>query len=233
MPEELFPNESENTPITFREKVSDILSTARNEIRDTDAYGKAIIISAVLMGGYEWGLGNEAVIPLVAGQALDAADGIGGIALSAAIGGGFVFSQQLLSGFLARRTTEQFPSVGNKAFAYANDEEEDLRYKPFRDLPVYKKAIYSLSLGSSFMVGREATVVGNANKETLIEISRKSSAISASTVALFGAGVDIVNQSYEDNDVVQFCIDWGVKNPLFWIGIVGLTALRSRKSAKA
>ena len=205
MSDEVLPGMPEDTPVTFRERVSSILAVAREDFASTNTYGKAIIASTMLMGAYEWGPGNETVTPIVTGQGLDVANGVGGLALTAAIGGGFVLGQQLFSGFLARRTVEQFPNMGEKVFDYSNEDNESIRFRPFAELPKGKQLLYSFSLGASFLVARESTVTGKSDKEHLVTVSRKSATITASSVALVGASVDLVNQTNEDNSVVQFC----------------------------
>ncbi len=209
--------------LSFREKLRDIVSVAHEDLRSTNWRGKAIILGMIAMGAYEWGPGNETLAPIITGQSLDLADGLGGIAVTAIIGGGFVAGQQLLGGALARKNAQQFPSVAERAFSYMNDEEEEktLKYKPFDDLSYFKQWLYAFSMGSTFVVSREALATEDSEDAELKHVSRKSSAISGSSVALLGTGIDIVNQRFDNNDLIQFGIDWGVKNPLFWVALVG------------
>lgn len=226
---------SDSADLSFREKLLNSISIAREDLRSTDKQGKAIIVGMVAMGAYEWGPGNETVAPIIAGQALDLADGVGGVALTAAITGGLVAGQQLFSGLIARKAVQQFPRLSDTAFSYANTGEvQELKYRPFSKLPRFKRWLYAFSLGSSFTVSREALMTGNTADSELKKVSRLSAAISGGSIAVTAAGVDVINQRFENNDSVQFVIDHGVKNPLFWLGVMGATIAfdHARKSTK-
>lgn len=230
-------NDSEFTPssedlprLTLGQKIRELAIVARDDFNATDWRGKVILAGMIATGGYEWGPGNESLIPLVAGQSLDVAEGHKGIVLSAAVAGGLAVGQQLASGFLARKTTERFPNVAEKAYTYMQtDEEESIRFKPFNILPTWKKVGYSVFLGSSFNVVRESFVVDSATDNQLKKISRMSSLITGTTVALVGGTTDTVNQHFDDNGPVQLVIDWGVKNPAVWVALgIGLVWNASR-----
>lgn len=218
--------------LSFWEKIGDVSRTANEDYRLTDAAGKAIIIGFIAMLAYEWGPGNETVTPILAGRVLDNTDGLSGIALTSLVAGGSVMLQQLTSGYLARKTASKFPKVSEKTFKYLNedvsDEDTELRFKPFDQLPKTRKLMYGMFLGSSFTVTREAMVNNTADEEQLSKIN-KVSALMASIGTLAIAGmVDIADQVFPDNDPVQMGVDI-LKNPWLWvafgIGVVGKDAL--------
>ena len=226
--------EKDGTTLNLWQKLKSLSSAGKEDFRYTDRLDRAILIGALAMIGYEWGPGNETATPLVTGPVLDAANGPGGIALTALVAGGFVAGQQLMAGFLARRTANQFPSVTEKAYGYLNNEGESdsERFRSFKKLSLWKKIGYSVFLGSSFNVIREVVAADNNDESDLKRINRTSAAISGSTIALVGAGTDLVNQAFENNQAVQLCIDYGVKNPLLWLGIMGAKLYADHSAAQ-
>ena len=129
---------SEET-LSFRERVANVWYAAREDFSRTGRGGKALLLGYVANIGYELFIGNEVIAPLLGGQTLDTAKGIGGIVASAAITSLPVYLQQRLGGFLSRGTAQQFPNVSEAAYkALNNDDEEDTTYRHFDDLPPVK-----------------------------------------------------------------------------------------------
>jgi hypothetical protein len=218
------PDEIDTMPNTMTkwQRIKDIYQYAKKDFIQSRLLGKAAIVGLVGITAYEWGPGNETFTPLLTGQVLDRAGGLGGIALTAAISGGFVAAEQLASGYLARRTVTEHPRLSKRMFAHFSDskESEEIKHKTFTELPMSKKIIYPFFLGSSFNVLREAYAVGEMDDNRLRKVSRLSAFVAGLTVSLMGAGVDTINQYYEHNETVQTGLDWTLKNPLFWVGIM-------------
>jgi hypothetical protein len=174
---------------TLIEKMRDISTDAKANFGQTDLRGKFILASLGVMTAYEWGPGNEALTPYIGGQAIDATDGIKGIFITAGITGGFTLAQQLASSWLTRKTTQQFPDVTSKTFNYMNNDvenDDELRFKTFNELPLVKKGLYPLTIGSSFVVAREAFVTGSTDEKSLRQrVGRKSAGIVAGSVAVY------------------------------------------------
>jgi hypothetical protein len=206
--------------LTFWEKVKDIAKAARNDFTVSGIPGKAVLGGFVGMVGYELGPGNETITPMIAGQFLDASNGVGGVAITAAAGALTVAGQQLTSGFFARKTAKTFPTVSQKTYEYMNSASaEKDRFKTFSDLSFFRKWYYGMFFGSSFTVTREAFVVGETDEKRLRQVGRMSSFLAASTTAVIAGGADTLNQAFPENQVVQAFMDHGVKNPLVWLGL--------------
>ncbi len=164
------------------------------------------------------------VAPLIGGQTLDSAKGIGGVAASAAITAIPVYLQQRGGGYLSRKTAQRFPTVSKETYQDLDDGDLNT-FKSFHDLSLGKRAFYSFVLGSTFNVTREAIVTGNTDDEVLKPVERASVRTTTAMVAIMAGSANIVNQQFQDNDAVQAVMDHGVKNPLVWLGIgVGLLA---------
>ena len=206
------------------QKIKDIYGVAREDFYRTTWKGKITLGSLMVMGAYEWGPGNETVTPIIAGRVLDVANGIGGVALTAAVGGGFVAGQQLAASYLARKTAAEFPTVSDHFYQNIGREKEsgDVKFRSFDDLSYRRKFLYSTGLGSSFNVLREAAVTEELNQNRLKRVGRTSSLIAGITVATVSGGVDVINQHFSDSEPVQSVIDWSVKNPAFWLGVMGV-----------
>ncbi len=221
--------------MTLREKVACIWRSAREDYSRTDTKGKAIIGGFVTNIGYELFIGNEVVTPLLGGQTLDKASGVGGVAVSTLVTSIPVYLQQRVGGTLSRHTAQRFPSVSREAYGDLNDGESG-SFKSFHDLPLSKKAFYSFVLGSTFNVTREAVVTGNTEDETLKPVEKASAITTASMVATLAAGANIANQRFQDNNTVQLFIDHGIKNPLVWLtiggGLIAKDGLRARRNRK-
>ena len=56
--------------LTLIEKMKDVGSSAKLDLWNTNLYGKATLVALGAMTFYEWGPGNEAATPIIAGQAL-------------------------------------------------------------------------------------------------------------------------------------------------------------------
>lgn len=205
------------------DKIKDLWATAKDDLSRASWKGKVALGSLLLIASYEWSGGNETATPIVGGRVLGLEDGLEGVALTASVTGGFIASQQLAAGYLTRKTAEQFPSVGEKMYRIINRSTEDsaARFVPFNDLSAQRKFLYSFTLGSSFNVLRETAVTGKMDQEHLKKVSRSSAAITGGSVAVLGAGVEVVNQQFENDANVQFAMSWVVKNPVFWLGLMG------------
>lgn len=229
------PNASDHNHLTFREKIRNIWQSGKDDFHRTDNTGKVIIGGFVANIGYELFVGNEVMTPLLGGQSLEVSRGIGSVAASAVITGVPVYIQQRLGGTLSRRTAQQFPSVSREAYRGLNEDSSSNTYSSFRELPVTKKLFYSFVLGSTFNVTREAMVTGDVQDSTLRPIEKTSSAITAGTVSALAAGVNVANQTLQNNEVAQVAIDYGIKNPLLWLGLGGLLIamdkLKSRRDS--
>jgi hypothetical protein len=207
--------------ITKIGRIKDIYRYAKEDIAKSRLLGKAAIIGLLGITAYEWGPGNETFTPLLTGQFLDKADGMGGIALTAMVAGGFTAIEQLASSYLARKTTTENPNLSQRIYAHISDNNhEDTKFKRFKDLPVAKKVIYPFFLGSSFTVLREAYAAGEMDDEKLKKVGRLSAFITALSVSAIGAGVDTVNQHYADNELVQTALQYSIKSPIFWVSVM-------------
>lgn len=226
----------ETVPIGRLQTIREIWGLAREDLRQATWKGKVALGSLMLMTTYEEGPGNETLTPIIAGQFIGAEKGIAGIALTAGVAGSFITGQQLASSYIARTTAAEFPSVSRRIYKDINrvgEDKDNLRFKPFNNLPVGRRFLYSLSLGSNFNTLREVAITGRVNQDELKGVGRQSSAIAGGSVALIGAGVELTNQHFGNNQYVNFAIEWGVKDPLFWLGIMGAVLgtdyIKSRK----
>jgi hypothetical protein len=223
---------------TLIEKMKDIGTDAKTNFGQTNLRGKFILASLGAMTAYEWGPGNEALTPYIGGQAIDAADGFKGIIVTAGITGGFTLAQQLTSSWLTRRTAQQFPDVATKAYNYMNsdaDIAEEFKYKPFEDLPLAKKVLYPFTIGTSFVVAREAFVAGKTDEKELKRVGRKSAGIVAGSVAVFAGSIDMLDQAIPEGSIAQGVLDF-FKTPTPYVAAVGAVLgkdyLTSRKHRK-
>lgn len=228
--------ESEIHDLSSREKFSELVHSSSEDFRKTSLHGKVILGSLLGMTLYEWGPGNEALTPIIAGRAMDVSDGLSGIVTTAAVAGGITMAQQLSSSWLTRKSAQQFPGVSSKMFHIMNadsNEDEDLRFKPFKELPLSKKGVYAFGLGTSFVVARESFVTGSTDEEKLKRTGRISAAIVGATVASVATIVDIIDQAAPDDSWAQRVPDL-IKNPILWIsiagGIIGSDMIKSRKN---
>ena len=219
-------------PISLREKVSRIWQSTKEDYAKTDRKGKLIIGGFITNIGYELFIGNEVVAPLLGGQTLDSATGLGGVAASAAITAMPVYLQQRAGGYLSRSTAQRFPAVSAETYQDLDDGATST-FKSFGDLSLGKRAFYSFVLGSTFNVTREAIVTGNTDDEVLKPVEKASARTTAAMVAIMAGSANIVNQQFQDNDTVQAIMDHGVKNPLFWLsaGVILLAkdSIQSRR----
>jgi len=227
--------------LTFWGKVKDIARAAREDFGNTDGWGKLKIVGYVGTLGYEIFLGNEVVAPMIGGRAMDASHGIGGIALTGLLTGGFVAAEQLGAGWFARKTTQEFPKVSDRAYENTKDDNEDESHlKPFAELPKLKQLYYSGLFGTNFVVPREGIATEDLSDERLQRVSRLSAAIMGTTVAVISATTDAVEQQFPHNEVVHFISDHFIKNPYFWLtaggimlGVDKIKNVRRRKQKEA
>lgn len=224
---------------TLIEKMKDIGGSAREEFQGTNPYGKLILSALGVMTAYEWGPGNETLTPYIGGQAVDASDGIKGIAITAGITGGFTVAQQLASSWLTRKSVQQFPTVSDKIFSYTNTDpdDEELRFKQFDELPRIKKLLYPFTIGTSFVVGREAFVTGSTNEKEkeLKSVGRRSALIVGGTVAVLAGTLDVADQIIPNGTATQGILNV-FKTPYPYVaaivGVMGRDYLKSRKNKK-
>jgi hypothetical protein len=204
-------------------ELKDVYKYTKNYFLLSRTLGKTTIASLMGLTIYENGIGNDMMTPIITSMVIDKANGIGGIALTATVAGGFTAAEQLASGFLARKVVDEYPDVSKRLFAHLNSgdkESDELRHKPFKEIPPVRKLTYSFFLGSSFNVLREAIAVGEMDDDKLRKVSKLSTFITSSTVALLAAGVDTLNQGFADNETIQTGLDWTLKSPFFWVGVM-------------
>lgn len=217
--------------LSIKDRVTRLWMSAKNDIATANRKGQLVIGGFVANIGYELFIGNEVTAPLLGGQTLDRASGVGAVAASALITSIPVYAQQRLGGVLSRRTAQQFPSVSEEAYKNLEDEDSE-KYKSFRDLPAYKRVYYSFVLGSTFNVTREAAVSGDVSDDQLKPIEKASARTTAATVAVLAAGTNVANQALYENETAQLAIDYGIKNPLFWLALGGGLIVKDSYSAK-
>lgn len=214
----------EPQPETLIEKLRIVHTATKEDYRQTNLRGKITLGSLALMTAYEWGPGNETLTPIIGGQAIDAAQGIGGALVTATITGGFTYAQQLTSSWLSRRSAEQFPTTSQKAFDIMNgsdvEQDEEMRFKSFEDLSFARKSVYSFIMGSSFNVLREAAVTGTTDQQQLRSVGRKSAAITAGAVAGLALAADVVDQAAPEGSIIKSVVEFA-KTPWPYLAFMG------------
>lgn len=230
---------------TFREKLATIKETAKDDFRKASWKGKVALSGLITNAAYEWGpVGNETTAPILFGQFSKSSSGLSGVALTSLATASFVGIQQWAAGRVAIYSSENFPNTTEKTLAIANHENSDDldqedRFKPFEQLSRTRQGIYSFSFGTSFNVTREAFLTSSGlNKDTLLAVNRKSSAITAGLVGAVALLVDGADNAMPEVESVQFLTDKIISNPLTWIGLsMGILAkdavIRRFKSRKS
>ena len=116
------------------------------------------------------------------------------------------------------------------------DIDDEFKYKPFNNLPLVKKWLYPFTIGTSFVVAREAAVTGTTDDNELKNVGRKSAATVAGSVALLASSIDVMDQAIPDGTVAQGILDF-LKTPVPYfglvIGVLGKDYITSRKHKKA
>ena len=216
--------------LSFKDKIKDILSTAKTEVKNATLGAKMLVGSLVAMTIYEYGPGNETVTPLITGPVIDSVNGIGGLALTTTIAAGSVISQQLCAGYLSRKVISSFPEVTDTIYKHISDDGDE--FIGYRELPRSHRISNAFFLGSTYNVLREAAIKEEKNENELKSISRSSAFISGSAVGATAFSVDLINQTFPENSSVQFGIDV-ISHPALWISLgVGAVALDVFKSKK-
>lgn len=231
-------SDNEENDFTLIEKIQDIGSVAKIDYRSTNLYGKGILLSLGAMTAYEWGPGNEALTAIIGGQVVEMSDGLKGVALTAGVTSAFTLGQQLSSSWLTRKSVQQFPSVANKTFSHMNGDDtlkQDFKYKPFKELPLSKKILYPFTVGTSFVVSREAFITGSTEEKELKHLGRKSAAIVAGSVAVLASAIDTADQLIPDGTLAQSVVDF-FKTPIPYIaavaGVLTKDYIESRRHKK-
>ncbi len=211
MPGEEQINHSDKTAGKFKT----LARVTWRDVKTTKGLGAIPLCAATAMTAYEWGPGNETFTPILGGRALDMTTGLRGILIPTVLTTSFTFGQQLLSGFLARKTVEKFPETAKAIFTFAGGDTSDRSFKGFDKLPRWKKVTNASAIGSSFNVLQDALLAGNT--ETLKPISRKSATMAAAAVAVITASTAIADE-YVESPIADQAVEV-IKNPALWLGL--------------
>lgn len=216
-------------PKSFREKVRILKESVGEDYRQAGVRQKLGLLATAGLLAYEWGPGNETFTPIIATQVMSRTEDAKGALAVGVITGGFTAAQQIVSGYAMASSSETFGGLAEKSYELAaSDENGEATRKPFEDLSMPTKAGYSLFLGSSFVVAREAAVTGSTEQSHLRRQAVKSAAISAPTVGVVTAGasggLDTLSNAAENSrfeNSTELFIN-GVEHPATWVSLAGL-----------
>lgn len=177
---------------------------------------------------YEWGPGNEAATPIVAGFVLDNSEGAMAPVATGIIAGTFTFAQQAASGSTAAYTASTFPRLASTTYTLFNEKEEGgIAHKPWKELPFRTRWFYAFMIGSTFGVVREAAVTPQGDNSRLYKTAGSSALITGGTVGAIGAGAGALKWAAEGTQF-EPASDTAIhvmENPLTWLGVFGSIAI--------
>ena len=239
MPEQDTMHQDElSDDLTLRQKLHEVREAAAYDFKNSGIRQKIGLLATGAWLTYEWGPGNETVTPILGGAIINSVSGPAGIAVTAAVTGGFTFLQQVASGATVAATATQFPKLTETTFNrfFTDKEHPELNAKPWKDLSLAKRILYGFTMGTTFVASREAAVTGETKFAKTLPRVIGSAALTSSVVATLAGGVEALD-TYSDNftpilqKISETFVDV-VSNPITWLGLLGVSALNERRKRK-
>lgn len=193
------------------------------DLRTSGWRQRMLLLLAVGWIGYEWGLGNETVTPWLLSWVISEHDGWSTIALTALVGFGFTFVQQLLSGLSVLAGLSVFDRTASAAWRRlaTRIDPERLRWDgagwAYRLVIVFTLGTTAVALLQIVSSGR----VGVAAHRRVVVLA---AGLCAAAVGIIGALAATLGQLGRSVDALAGPTDWVLRilgNPLFWIGLLG------------
>lgn len=221
--------------LSYWQRVRKLWDAGKEDFKTAGLGQKLGLLAMAGWFAYEWGPGNEAVTPIIAGQVLNHTNGIAAPLATSAIAGAFTFVQQTASGVTTAYTESTFPKLAETSYKLFNEDEDgENKHKEWKDLPAATKFFYAFLIGTTWSVTREAVVTGNEDKAKLYRTALGSAAVAGTAVAGIGMAAGALKWK-ADGTSFQPYSDWIIdkmENPLTWLGLFGAAALYNQSKNK-
>lgn len=223
--------------LTYWQRIRELAGAGSEDYAKSSFPQRLGLLATAAWITYEWGPGNEALIPIVASQVLKQSEDAMAPVATGLVSGLVAYTQQSLSGATSAYTASAFPKLSGTAYRLFNQPEDKAtdKHSSWRDLPLWHRVGYSFLLGSTFAVAREATVTGNAERKELNKAAQSSARITGLSVTALGAFAGS-SKWIADGTAYENGVDTTVEiagNPLTWLGLFGSLAVLNYIKRKA